>query len=275
MLTDYHLHLRPDDEGTDFDDYMTVANAATYRAAATAAGIAELGVSEHIHRFRQALDIWDHPFWREWATDDLDRYVDFVRGATDLRVGIEMDWIPGCERATGAMGEAYEWDYVVGSVHFIDGGALDWEAYDVWREMSDPEEVWGRYFEAVADSARSGLFDVIAHPDLVKYWGERRPRPAGDLRRFYEPVVEALVAGGAAVELSTAGLRKPTGEMYPAREFLELCVAAGVPVALSSDAHHPEHVGYAYDQATALLGELGVASIAVFERRERRLEPVG
>lgn len=272
VLTDYHLHLRPDDTEATFDAYMTKANAAAYRAAADTAGVRELGVSEHIYRFAEALAIWDHPLWRENATDDLGRYVEFVRGQTDLRLGIEMDWISGREEAIGAVLDRHEWDYVVGSVHFVGDGAYDWAEYDIWRQASDPEEVWGRYFEAVADSARSGIFDVIAHPDLVKYWGGARPRPEGDLRRFYEPVVAALVQGDVAVELSTAGLRKPVGELYPAREFLELCVAAGVPVALSSDAHVPEHVGYAYGRAVALLAELGVDSICVFERRERRLE---
>ncbi len=272
VLTDYHLHLRPDDAEATFDAYMTTANAAAYRSAADAAGVSELGVSEHIHRFAEALAIWDHPLWREQAIDDLGRYVQFVRGQTDLRLGIEADWIPGRERAISEVLGGYEWDYVVGSVHFLGECAYDWAEYDIWRQVKDPEEVWGRYFEAVADSARSGLFDVIAHPDLVKYWGSEHPRPAGDLRRFYEPVVAALVEGDVAVELSTAGLRKPVGEIYPAREFLELCVAAGVPVALSSDAHVPEHVGYAYGQATALLAELGVESICVFERRARRLE---
>ncbi len=272
VLTDYHLHLRPDGAESTFDEYMTAANAAVYRDAASAAGIAELGVSEHIHRFRQSLAIWDHPFWRESAVDDLNAYVAFVCGETDLRLGIEMDWIAGRQQVTADVIDTYKWDYVVGSVHFLGDGALDYDVYDVWREGGDADEIWTAYFEALAASARSGIFDIIAHPDLVKYWGSKRPRPAGDLRRFYEPAVEAMLKGDVAVELSTAGLRKPAGEMYPAREFLELCVEAGVPVALSSDAHVPEHVGFAYDQATALLHELGVESIAVFAGRRRHLE---
>jgi histidinol-phosphatase (PHP family) len=275
VLTDYHLHLRPDNLESEFDRYMTAENVAAYRAAATERGIAELGVSEHIHRFSQALTIWDHPFWRMFATDDLGRYVDFVRFETDLRLGIEMDWIPGRERVIGDVLGAYDWDYVVGSVHFIDDGALDWDAFDVWRNESDPEVVWGRYFAEVAASARSGLYDVIAHPDLVKYWGRDRPRPHGDLWRFYEPVVAALAESGVAVEVSTAGLRKPVGEIYPARELMAMCVEAGVPVALSSDAHEPAHVGWAYDQAREMLADLGVSEIAVFERRTRRMEPLG
>jgi len=121
---------------------------------------------------------------------------------------------------------------------------------------------------------RSGLFDILAHPDLVKVWGRSRPGPA-DPRVYYEPAVEAIAESGIAVEISTAGLRKPVGEIYPAPAFAEMCAEAGASFALSSDAHTPQHVGYEYEQALALLGGLDVTEICVFERRERRLEPLG
>ena len=105
-------------------------------------------------------------------------------------------------------------------------------------------------------------------------WGRGRPLPERDPRHYYEPAVEAIAESGIAVELSTAGLRKPVGELYPARAFAELCVEAGAPFALSSDAHLPEQVGFGYDRALDFLAELGVGEIAVFERRERRLAPL-
>jgi histidinol-phosphatase (PHP family) len=276
VLTDYHLHLRPDDAGTTFERYFTTENVERYRAAAAAAGIEELGVSEHVYRFRQALDLWRHPLWLENADDDLDAYCEFVR-STPLRLGLECDFVPGAEGRTAALLEARDLDYVVGSVHFVGEGdaAVDHDGFDVWEGGGDAEEIWTRYFAAFDRCARSGLFDILAHPDLVKVWGRGRPLPEGDLRRFYEPAVEAIVAGGAAVELSTAGLRKPVGELYPARAFAELVVEAGVPFALSSDAHLPEQVGFGYDQGVAFLDQLGVEEIAVFEGRRRRLEPLG
>jgi len=277
MLTDYHLHLRPDEEGTTFDRYFTADNVGRYRDAADVAGIEELGVAEHVYRFRQSLDLWTHPLWTENANDDLDAYCEFVR-STDLRLGVECDYVPGAEERTRAMLEARDFDFVVGSVHFIGDGdaAVDHDGFDVWEQPdSSPEEIWTRYFEHFDRCARSGLFDILAHPDLVKVWGRERPLPEGDLRRFYEPAVEAIVAGGSAVELSTAGLRKPVGELYPAREFAELVVEAGVPFALSSDAHLPEQVGFGYDRGVEFLDSLGVEEIAVFEKRRRRLEPLG
>jgi histidinol-phosphatase (PHP family) len=274
VLTDYHLHLRPDEEGTPPERFFTDENVERYRAAAAAAGIEELGVSEHVHRFRQALEVWRHPFWEEQARDDLDAYCEFVRG-TPLRLGIECDFVPGAEDRTERLLSARDFDYVVGSVHFVGDRAVDHEGFDAWEGARDPDQVWRRYFETLADCARSGLFEILAHPDLVKVWGGARPLPEGDPRRFYEPAIEAIAESGIAVEVSTAGLRKPVGELYPAPAFAEMCVEAGAVFSLSSDAHLPEQVGYAYDRALDFLTGLGVGEVAVFERRRRRLEPLG
>jgi histidinol-phosphatase (PHP family) len=109
----------------------------------------------------------------------------------------------------------------------------------------------------------------------VKVWGADRPRPEGDLRRFYDRAMEGIAESGIAVEVSTAGLRKPVGEIYPDRAFLEMIVDAGNPIALSSDAHRPDHLGHGYEHATELLQDLGVSELCVFEGRTRRLEPIG
>ena len=280
MLSDYHVHLRPDDARGPAAEHFTVANAERYRLLAQERGIDELGVSEHIYRFTQALELWRHPFWEGFARDDLDAYCAFVREQTDLRLGIEADFVPGAEDRTAELLQARDFDYVIGSVHFIREGAVDMDDYTVWDPRDprrSPEQIWRRYFETVAESARSGLFDLIAHPDLVKYWGPARPErtPEGDLRRFYEPAVEAFLEAGVAVEVSTAGLRKPAGEIYPSRPFLEMCVEAGLPLALSNNAHRPQDLGAGYDRALELLDELGVTELCRFERRERTLEPIG
>ena len=274
MLTDYHLHLRPDDPDTPPERYFTAANAQRYREAADEQGIAELGVSEHVHRFRQALDVWRHPFWEANAVDDLERYVAFVREETDLRLGIEADWVGGREDRMAELLDAHDWDYVVGSVHFLRDDAVDQDDWDVWRGAREPDEVWRRYFETLGHAAASGLFDVLAHPDLVKVWGAEKPRPDGDLRRFYELAMEGIQETRIAVEVSTAGLRKPVGEIYPDPAFLRWCLECGCPVVLSSDAHVPEHVGHEYDRALEYLDDLGVRELAVFERRQRRVEPI-
>ncbi len=275
MLSDYHLHLRPDDHDASAEEYYTDANVERYRAAADERGIAELGVSEHVYRFEQVLDVWQHPFWVSYARDDLDAYCAFVREQTDLRLGIEADFVPDAEDRMANLLEARDFDYVIGSVHFIREGAVDMDDYSVWDSGRSVEEIWRRYFQTIGEAARSGLFDVVAHPDLVKVWGPERPRPDGDLRRFYELAIDGIAESGIAVELSTAGLRKRVAELYPAPAFLQMCLEAGAPVALSSDAHRPQDVGADYDKALELLDSLGVGELCVFEHRERRLEPIG
>jgi histidinol-phosphatase (PHP family) len=276
VLTDYHVHLRPDDvDATPAERYLTAENAERYRVVASERGIEELGVAEHVYRFTQALDVWQHELWRHSARDDLDAYCAFVREETDLRLGIEADFIPGREDRMAELLAAREFDYIVGSIHFVGDGALDYDRYDIWAATSSPERVWRTYFEWLAQAAMSGMFDILAHPDLVKYWGRERPQPDRDLRYFYEVAMEGIAESGIAVELSTAGLRKPVGELYPARAFLEMVVDAGNPIALSSDAHTPDDLGRDYEQALELLDDLGVRELAVFEGRERRLEPIG
>lgn len=275
MLTDYHLHLRPDeDRSPAHERWFTDSNVERYLEAARGAGIEELGVSEHVYRFRQSLELWRHPFWERYAVDDLDAYCEFVRG-TPLRLGLELDYVPGAEEKAEELLAARDFDYVVGSVHFVGDAAVDMEEFGVWVQEQDPDKVWREYFLAVATAARSGLFDILAHPDLVKVWGRTRPGPQEDPRLYYAPAVKAIAESGVAVEVSTAGLRKPVGEIYPAPAFAEMCAEAGAAFALSSDAHSPEQVGYEYGQALALLGGLEVTEICVFERRERRLEPLG
>ncbi|HVR04912.1 MAG TPA: histidinol-phosphatase [Solirubrobacteraceae bacterium] len=278
MLTDYHLHLRPDQLDATPAGYFTPANAERYRESADERGIEELGVSEHVYRFRDALAVWQHPLWREFALDDLESYCGFVREQTDLRLGIEADFVPGTVDRMANLLEAHDFDYVVGSVHFLRDEALDMEQWGIWKSGASAEEIWRRYFQTLAEAARSGLFDILAHPDLVKIWGANSPdrrRPEGDLRRYYEPAVEAIAESGIAVEVSTAGLRKPVREMYPARAFLEMCLEAGASIALSSDAHRPQDVGADYEQAQELLDDLGIGELCVFEHRVRHLQPIG
>ena len=195
--------------------YFTAENVERYLAAAAAAGIDELGVSEHVHRFRQALELWRHPFWEEQARGRPRRLLRVRPRRRRCGSGIECDFVPGAEDRTASLLEARDFDYVVGSVHFVGEVAVDHEGFDVWERSGDPDEVWRRYFETLAECARSGLFDILAHPDLVKVWGGGRPLPERDPRHYYEPAVEAIAESGIAVEVSTAGLRKPVGELYP------------------------------------------------------------
>ena len=170
VLTDYHLHLRPDEDDTPPERYFTAENVERYlEAAAAAAGIEEIGVSEHVHRFSQALELWRHPFWEEQALDDLDAYCEFVRGrrcgwgSSATSCPAPRTAPPPCSRPPlrlrGRLGPLHR------------RGRRRPRGLGRLGAAGDPDEVWRRYFEALAECARSGLFDILAHPDLVKVWG--------------------------------------------------------------------------------------------------------
>ncbi len=277
MLTDYHMHLRSDDLRATAIDHFNEDTVDRFLDAAKNNGVEEIGFSEHIYRFREALEVWDHPFWRENATDDLDRYCEFLSAMKDsgrpIKLGLEIDWIRGREDQLKAIIDAYPWDYVLGSVHFIGDCSVDYKHpdYDIWTRK-DVDEIWSLYFDALGEAASSGLYDILSHPDLVKIWDKK---PEGDLRRFYEISLDRIAEADVAIEVSTAGLRKPIREIYPSMDLLKLLVDAGKPVVLSSDAHRPEDLGYGYDLAQEYLCSAGVKEIAVFNKRRRSMAPLG
>ena len=272
MLTDYHLHLRPDGEDTPAERFFTAENVDRYLEAAVAAGVEELGVSEHVYRFHQALELWSHPLWESNGRDDLDAYCEFVRG-TPLRLGIECDFVPGAEDRTASMLEARDFDYVVGSVHFIGDEAVDHPGWDVWEGSGDADEVWRRYFAQVRAAAASGVFDVLAHLDLAKVFGHAASESV--IASEHLQTADAIAAAGVAVEISTAGLRKAAGELYPAQELLRALHRRGVPITLGSDAHVPGDIGRDYEHALAAAHACGYRTVSVFHGRERREVPLG
>ena len=166
MLTDYHTHLRPDDVSASAAAFFTEENVHRYLEVADRRGIADLGFSEHVYRFREALDVWRHPFWESYAVDELDAYCDFVQqmkaAGHAVKLGLEVDYIAGREEQIAALIDGRPWDYVIGSVHFISHGAVDHDGYDAWAEAG-ADAVWGEYFRALGDAAASGLFDIIGH----------------------------------------------------------------------------------------------------------------
>jgi histidinol-phosphatase (PHP family) len=267
VIVDYHMHLETSRGKLVLDASFIEA----FVEAATAAGVDEIGFTEHVYYFRQTRSLWSVPYQIERCVYDIEPYVDAVVEARDrglpVKLGLEVDYVRGREEHTRELLAPYPWDYLLGSVHFIDGFGIDGEP-----RLSDSvgvEESWRTYFDMLAAAARSGLFDSLSHPDLVKIFGER-------IDSFdYGPVVDAIVESGVAVEVSTAGLHKPVGELYPHPEFLTACCERGVPVTMASDAHDPGHVGRDFDRAQELLRSAGYDTITVFDQRRARQEPLG
>jgi histidinol-phosphatase (PHP family) len=266
VIVDYHMHLR-NIRGEIAHDARSVE---PFVEAARDAGVDEIGFTEHVYYFRQTRALWTVPYQVERCVYDLERYVEAVVHARDrglpVKLGLEVDYVPGREEETQEILAPYPWDYLLGSVHFVDGLGVDGEPRLL--DAVGVEEAWRRYFDTLAAAARSGLFDSLSHPDLVKIFGDRVPFD-------YGPAAEAIAQGGVAVEVSTAGLRKPVRELYPHPDFLQACRKRSVPVTLGSDAHEPDVVGRDFDRARELLRSAGYETVTVFAERGSRQEPLG
>jgi histidinol-phosphatase (PHP family) len=275
VLLDYHLHLAPD--ATELrDEHLSVEHLAGYVAAAAARGVTEIGVTEHVYRFREAAGLFDHPYWQEWAQGSLSDYralLDDARAAgLPLLASLEVDYLAGREAETSSVLGTYDWDYLLGSVHWLGEYAVDHPDYSVWDHAS-VDAVWESYVDALVAAASSGLFDTMAHPDLAKVFGHRASAPL--LPRLYERAAEAFATAEVCAELSTAGLRKAAAEPYPAPAFLATLRRAGVPITLASDAHVVEHVAQDVERALELAHDAGYRTVTQFRARDRRQVPLG
>lgn len=284
MLTDYHMHLQPDGvgprsrqaEGWEADGgHLSATWIGRYVARARARAVGEIAITEHVYRFAEAHGWLDDPFWREESTEDADAYCDAVLAAREeaglpVLLGVEMDWLAGRTAEIAAFLEGRPFDLVLGSVHFIDGRAIDDPTADD-RDWLPVEELWGRYLDELTAAAASGLYDVMSHPDLPKVFGRRIP---AHLDRRLDDAVAAIADAGVAVECSSAGLRKPVGELYPEPGLLARFRRAGVPVTLSSDAHAPQDVARDFATAVAALRGAGYETITRFSRREPSQVPL-
>ncbi|QZA32080.1 histidinol-phosphatase [Hydrogenibacillus sp. N12] len=262
MRTDYHIHLH-ESNGLSLE-WLKV-----YVEAAQAAGIEEIGISEHAYFFDETAGILTHPWAERRRTLKFKDYVALYEAAQaanlPVRFGLEMDYIPGKEEAIARFIERYPFDYVIGSVHWIGDWGIDLAEFRDEYERRKIDEVYEAYFDQVVTLAESRLFQFVGHIDLVKIFGYR-PKDEAFLEAQYDRVVAALQKSGTLIEVSTAGLRKPVGEIYPSRRLLEKCRAAGVGIVLSSDAHHPKHVGYRFEEAVALAKSVGYTEIHRLER---------
>lgn len=264
MILDYHMHLRAPDESIEH----TVEAVERFAEQAAALGIDEIGFTEHVYYFRQTRQLWSMPYHLERCVFDIEPYVDAVveakRRGLPVKLGIEVDYEPGLEQETAQALAPYPWDYVLGSIHFLDGLAIDAEPSLV--DAVGSEEAWRRYYAALGRAAQSGLFDSLAHPDLVKFHGPEIGWDWGDVAGSLHRV---------AIEVSSAGLHKPHGKLYPSPVFLAAAHDQGLPITLASDAHVPQNVGRDLDRAIDHAREAGYSTVTVLAGREARQEPLG
>ena len=240
-----------------------------YARRALRLGLPEIGFSDHSPLPRYYDD------WR-MLDEEFPTYVGLIEEARQavpelpIRLGLEVDYFEdGLDWILELSGRV-RWDYLIGSVHYLGDWAMDDPSQMHRFRGHEVEEIWERYWLFFGQAARTGLFDIMAHPDLVKKFGHR---PTGDLRKYYEPAIQAIVDSGAAIEINTAGLFKEVREMYPAREFLEIAALAQIPLVISSDAHSPKQVGREFGAAAELARACGFTKLCRFHERKRQQVP--
>lgn len=285
LIIDYHMHLERDDHVDDCR--FTVPRIELYVQQAKKAGLGEIGITEHCNRFSVFEPLMRHLTTGEgvhhvqsqWMArsfrENLNNYVDAIERAKSagmpVKTSLEVDFLPGKEEATRDILDRYPFDYVIGSVHFLDQWGIDFAPEIGWPE-ANVDDVYMIYFKTMCQSARSGLFDILAHPDLVKKFGHR---PGFDLTELYDELALTLKENGVAAEINTAGLYKQVAELYPNDHFLDRLFDRGVPITLASDAHEPEHVGRAFDKALTAAYKAGYRTMTRFENKRPTQVPLG
>lgn len=259
---DYHLHTKMCGHASGTPE--------AYLMAAQKMGLSEIGFAEHLPLYFLPPD---KPLaGYAMLLDQLPIYINAVRRlqkkheAPRVKLGIEADFVPGHQDKLRKLLAAYPFDYVLGSVHFIDGWSFDNQEEIAQYRSRDLEELYERYFVLLQQAALTGLFDIMAHPDLIKKFNFI---PKHSLTSLYQKTVQVFKEAGVCLEVNTAGLRYPVQEIYPAKEFLTLAFQCDLSVTLGSDAHHPAQVGAGFSQAIRLLKEVGYKEITLFSQRKR------
>ncbi|WP_406687657.1 histidinol phosphate phosphatase domain-containing protein [Rossellomorea vietnamensis] len=245
----------------------------------------EVGIVDHLYRFRETRDYFEkhmdigetdlgrkqHRWLNQVMTEHMGDFIDFIESQKQkwaehgikLKLGMEADYFPGCHNQLKELLSAHRWDYVIGSVHFVDGWGFDNpEAIDRF-EHYELVDLYGRFFQIVEEAIRSGLFDFVAHLDNLKVFNFRPHEEI--LLPHYEKIARALVDTNTATEVN-AGLfyRYPIKEMCPSPNFLQVLIEAGVKFTTSSDSHFPDDIGRYVNENTERLKALGVHQIATF-----------
>jgi histidinol-phosphatase (PHP family) len=261
-LIDYHVHTKRCGHACGEDRW--------YVESAIQKGLKEIGFSDHIPRFYESPN--GKVTERGMPQPELENYVASITALKSeykeisVKLGLEVDFVPGWEREIEKIALLYPWDYLTGSVHFIP----EWNyGYIGSDKEHTPAEIYTAYFSKVAEAAASKLFDILGHIDLPRRFFARLAE--SEMQDLYQSLAVRLGKTDAVIELNTYGVRSAKHDnvgILPELDLLRSCRHHGVKVTLGSDAHKPEEVGADYDRIVALLTRVGYDRIVVFQNRK-------
>lgn len=220
-------------------------------------------------------NMWSH--YIRMAPEEFDEYVALVdevarefEGQLEVRLGMESDWFPGMEDWLTELHQKADFDFILGSVH---PHTQEYRERFFDAPGADSLSIQRGYFEHLADAAETGLYDSLAHPDLIKndfaqIWDFEAVRETVDL------ALDRIAATGVAMELNTSGLQKAISEMNPSPDMLRLIAEHDIPITLGSDSHHPNRVGENFPMALDLLAECGFEHVTIFRQRKPEIVPI-
>lgn len=268
LCCDYHMHTpRCGDASGTYEEYIEKA---------LERGLREIGFSGHSPQYFLPRDMRR----RESAIpeEELELYVKEVetlqekyRGSLEIRLGLEVDFVPGHEEELARIVAFCAWDYLLLSVHYLNDWPFDHPKYIARYSEWDIDDLFATYYRVLKEGIETGLFDAVAHLDLPKKFGFHPTREILEL----EEVLSSCAKHGVALELNTAGWRRPVKEAYPSRLILVRARELGLSVCVGSDAHRPEDVGRDFERAKVLLQEVGFTSVLRFVKRVKIPVPLG
>ena len=253
MLIDYHLHTHHSGDAT--------GKVVDYILSASKKGLDEIGISDHFH---------PHEVKYSMTRKQINQYVTEVIQAREnskvpVKLGIELDFIPNMEEEIKKVTTVAEFDYKIGSVHYIKDWPFDNHQYISEYKKWDINQLYVTYFKLLQKCAKSKIFNIIGHPDLIKKFGYT---PTGDMTAILNETAKTFKESDVCIEVNTKGLMMPCRELYPSKKFLQICLKNDVQVTLGSDAHTPEQVGRNFSQAISMLKEVGYSCITRFTKQK-------
>lgn len=254
---DYHMHTKLSD-GANTHEEMVLS--------AISKGFGEIGFSDHFC-FKYCVPWAVRAEGIAQLRDKVFEMKDKFRDKINILFGIEVDYFPEFENEIGEALQMFEFDYVIGSIHFLD----EWN-YDTDKSRNSEftqDYLYEWYFGELQKAVKSGLFDYMAHPDLIK---KHRIWPETSQKLLFRETAKVFADAGVAYEINTSGRDRPCGEFFPGNELINELFLAGVPVTLGSDSHNSDQIGRYFVDAKELLRQTGYQSLVRFSKRKQVVE---